>query len=211
MEIYKAYATNDVTAAVEAYCKKTGVEPTIIVVRPGYSVVGAHPALIESRHGAFGLMLVSHLLTDDEIEYMRQNKPRSEFVRHKPPALTMSHVDLEANSAKIQRLPQGRPKHGGGTCPHCQQHIIDFNVLGFWWGWAQGIEPPYWEDLRLFVFRRDAYRCYGCGDVFGMSGLQCHHIEPKETGGSDSARNLRTLCKDCHIDIKPIMAEEVTA
>ena len=70
--------------------------------------------------------------------------------------------------------------------------------LGTWEHWAEGKSPPYWESLRLYVFLRDKRKCWRCHGLFAESGLECHHIVPKEQGGSDNPKNLRTLCGVCH-------------
>jgi len=42
---------------------------------------------------------------------------------------------------------------------------------------------------------RDKLKCRVCK---AQSNLQCHHIKPISTGGTDKLSNLMTLCKDCH-------------
>lgn len=85
---------------------------------------------------------------------------------------------------------------------------MSFEKLGHWYGWAQGIEPIYWEALRLYVLRRDRFTCQKCYRKLLPSELRCHHVIRKEDGGTDSARNLITLCAECHLDEHPIYAEE---
>jgi hypothetical protein len=71
--------------------------------------------------------------------------------------------------------------------------------LGFWKGWQEGEFPPYWGVLRLYVFRRDGYRCTVCHKVFRNEKLlDAHHIIEKERGGSDNPKNLATVCSKCH-------------
>jgi len=92
--------------------------------------------------------------------------------------------------------------------PHCHGPIQDFESLGYWYGWAFGIIPPYWEELRLYVFRRDNYTCSKCHKLFPPPMLSAHHIVRKEDGGEDGSRNLITLCNICHEDDKPIFEDE---
>ena len=61
---------------------------------------------------------------------------------------------------------------------------------------------------RNKIFKRDNYKCSVCFAKFSRGGLVCHHIVKKETGGSDSSRNLITMCKRCHPDDKPIMSDD---
>lgn len=198
--IFKGYATRNIQEAIAEYRKKTGEEPTLILARPDFVVEGKHPNLIRSNFGASGILLVSHLATKEEIT-------NRDFARGFTPIAskeTLDEVDLVMRQPSIPKRKPGKPKNPEATCPHCKAKITDFNDLGFWWGWQFGIEPEYWEDLRLYVFRRDEFYCQDCHTQFGLSGLVCHHITPKEEGGTDSARNLTTLCKGCHQDDKPI-------
>jgi len=107
----------------------------------------------------------------------------------------------------MSSLHVSKPKQGkrskvregaSNICPHCQQKIVDWEALGFWYGWAIGKTPPYWDALRRYVWGRDDKHCARCGDTIDLNVMICHHIHPKEDGGSDSARNLVTLCRKCH-------------
>ncbi len=204
MWVYRGYLSESVDEVIDLYKQKTGHKPTVLITRTETEIVGNHPNLIRSnKYGVFGLILATHLLTQKEITAIKNDQPLS----FHPMQQSLGEVDLETHNPIVKMPAPGRPKKGGNKCPHCQQVIKDFNKLGWWWGWEKGIEPPYWEDLRLYVFQRDGFHCTKCDRLFGMSGLQCHHIVPKEDGGADSARNLTTLCKDCHMDSKPIMPE----
>lgn len=67
-----------------------------------------------------------------------------------------------------------------------------------------------WPNISRAVLARDDYRCRVCGNgslsaVDGPQdynklhfGLEVHHIIPRKDGGSDSFRNLITLCEECH-------------
>lgn len=67
-----------------------------------------------------------------------------------------------------------------------------------------------WQTISKAVLARDNYSCRICG---GSSlspvdsstdfrkihfELEVHHIIPRKDGGSDTFRNLITLCEDCH-------------
>lgn len=51
------------------------------------------------------------------------------------------------------------------------------------------------KNVRQYVLERDSYRCVLCGKP---EDLEVHHIVWRFRGGSDSPRNLVTLCKECH-------------
>ena len=51
---------------------------------------------------------------------------------------------------------------------------------------------------RQLILRRDDFTCQSCGNLFQPTQLEVHHILPKAQGGTDSIRNLITLCKPCH-------------
>ncbi len=57
------------------------------------------------------------------------------------------------------------------------------------------LDPHLYEDLRLRVLRRDAWRCQSCGT---MSNLEVHHKEFRSHLGENSEENLITLCSACH-------------
>jgi len=86
------------------------------------------------------------------------------------------------------------------SSPSCLNPNKDtfFEGLGVWPKWMEGKWPPYWGGLRLYVFRRDKYYCQRCHKRFSAAALDCHHIVPKENGGSDNPKNLLTLCEPCH-------------
>lgn len=58
-------------------------------------------------------------------------------------------------------------------------------------------ESEEWQDLRELVLDRDDNTCQGCGsDV--QSNAPIHHIVPLGCGGTNTLRNLITLCESCH-------------
>lgn len=159
------------------------------------------------------MMLLTHTITFDEVAATEREwrEKQSESIRLEFDEYASYNASYQRELAKINELetkgmklppPPQKP-----TCPHCGQTIHDFENLGWWWGWEFGKEPAYWGELRLYVFRRDDYKCFDCDTQFPVYKLNAHHIDPKEKGGIDGARNLRTLCLDCHPDNKPIMPD----
>lgn len=205
---FKGYATNNLPGAIAAYLKAIRVAPTLAVVRPDFKLIGENEIVIRSRHGAAGVILLTHYSTPQDWNEGTGEvpmRPRAIEEYEKIEGAIPSIVKKKSySSAKKYR---GKP----GSCPHCTQHIADFNKLGFWYGWAMGMYPPYWDELRLFVFRRDNFTCTACGARLSSTQLQAHHIVPKEDGGTDSARNLTSLCGLCHKDPYPMMPTEEEA
>ncbi|MGC8644838.1 MAG: HNH endonuclease [Thermoplasmata archaeon] len=83
--------------------------------------------------------------------------------------------------------------------------IYDFDISGS----TEKSDIP-WNVAKEIVLERDGYRCRICGRspvVNDESGgfpkvriqVEVHHIIPRIAGGSDSTKNLVTLCKSCHI------------
>jgi len=206
--IFKGYATLNLNNAIKLYVQKTGIEPVVILARPDeVTQPSEHPILIRSPFGAAGILLVTHLISPDQIKNRDATWEMSREVISLSSTMSLRDSDLETQQPIIKKAKPGRPSKPNATCPHCKGQIAEFNDLGWWYGWERGIEPPYWEVLRLAVFRRDEFTCQRCYKTFGMSGLICHHRQPKESGGSDSARNLLTLCHSCHLDNKPIFSD----
>lgn len=67
-----------------------------------------------------------------------------------------------------------------------------------------------WNTAKLIALERDVYKCRICGKAPMLSDnkdgvdrlrveVEVHHIIPRIAGGSDSTKNLITLCKECHI------------
>ena len=51
---------------------------------------------------------------------------------------------------------------------------------------------------RERIFRRDAFRCVYCAEVFPGEQLTLDHVEPKMRGGDRSGGNLVTACRACN-------------
>jgi 5-methylcytosine-specific restriction endonuclease McrA len=52
-----------------------------------------------------------------------------------------------------------------------------------------------YERLRQEILERDNWRCQNCGS---LQHLQVHHRELRSHSGSDTDKNLITLCDLCH-------------
>jgi len=212
MALYLGYVPENedvsqhIPEALAHYKKKTGHDATVIVVREEAS--GEYdlcPIVVRSRMAMANGMLITHTINPNDI-----NSPaRKELeARGEAPRLPVSTEDLFEDAPNRYEAPKrtpGRPQRSGGYCPHCHSKVADFNKLGWWYGWEHGIFPPYWEELRDYVFQRDDYTCQECHRRFSKGQLVAHHIKHKEDGGEDSARNLVTMCKSCHPDNKPIV------
>ena len=53
---------------------------------------------------------------------------------------------------------------------------------------------------RIFIFKRDKFKCVWCGKMDREIELQIDHIIPLIKGGSNNLNNLQTLCKDCNLE-----------
>jgi hypothetical protein len=53
---------------------------------------------------------------------------------------------------------------------------------------------------RREILKRDGNRCQNCGKVFQDEMVEVHHVDPFAKGGTDSKRNLVTLCLKCHLE-----------
>ena len=53
---------------------------------------------------------------------------------------------------------------------------------------------------RHEIFERDGMMCQTCGEIYEADQLEAHHVMPRKASGSDSYRNLVTLCVSCHMD-----------
>jgi 5-methylcytosine-specific restriction protein A len=202
--IFVAYSTRNPDEVIERYTKKTGFPPTVLLIRPDFVFSKDSPLFAKSRRAAWGVILASHRIKPSEIDddtacgkFHDNSFDDGKFTL--PP-----EVDF---SFPVER--KGRPRKEKAICPHCHGRILSFENLGFWYGWAFGITPPYWEELRQYIFRRDGYTCQSCHKKYPPALLQAHHVNGKEDGGEDGARNLRTLCYACHADSKPIFPEEL--
>ena len=55
-----------------------------------------------------------------------------------------------------------------------------------------------WARARRAAFEPDGWRCTNCGQA---GRLEAHHVVPLDDGGAAyDLANIRTLCRECHID-----------
>lgn len=57
---------------------------------------------------------------------------------------------------------------------------------------------PLSKGIRFEVFKRDSFRCQYCGRSAPDVILECDHIIPVASGGTDDLFNLVTACRDCN-------------
>lgn len=53
--------------------------------------------------------------------------------------------------------------------------------------------------LRLYILRRDGFRCVYCGAAPARWYLHLDHVVPKAAGGATHPANLVTACQDCNL------------
>lgn len=63
-----------------------------------------------------------------------------------------------------------------------------------------------WNELRLFIFKRDGFCCQYCG--IKNTKFEVDHIIPVSKGGSDDHENLTTACFTCNRSKRNKSAEE---
>lgn len=206
---FKGLQTHDPNHAVKVYRENLGYEPTVILIKPDYPVCSEHPLLVRSVAGTAVMMLLTHEISFEEVLKTEEawHARQSEQLHREFGQL----VDRYSRDRKKEDISLKSGNHYAHPkkpyCPHCGELVRNYEDLGWWWGWEYGREPDYWGELRLYVFRRDDYTCFDCKKVYPAYQLNAHHIQPKEAGGIDGARNLRTLCVNCHPDGKPIFEE----
>lgn len=206
---FKGIHTHNPQTAIDKYLEETGIEPSLILVQPAYPVKAEHPIMIRSRFGSGVMMLVTHEMAleeamEKENDWKERNKDRAEVMKRLT-VFTPGDPGRASPSIEVQQ-PRKPAKPKKPYCPHCGNLVHNFNNLAHWYGWEHGIEPDYWGELRLYVFRRDDFTCATCEGRYPANKLQAHHLKRKEDGGTDSARNLQTLCAECHKDNKPIFS-----
>jgi 5-methylcytosine-specific restriction endonuclease McrA len=55
--------------------------------------------------------------------------------------------------------------------------------------------PPIPDEVKVFVWNRDAGRCVKCGS---RRRLEFDHVIPVSLGGANTSRNLQLLCEVCN-------------
>jgi 5-methylcytosine-specific restriction endonuclease McrA len=62
---------------------------------------------------------------------------------------------------------------------------------------------PRWDDIRKLVYKRDGERCRACGrHRTEVHKLNAHHIILLRVSQTNDARNLITLCDECHVELE---------
>lgn len=66
-------------------------------------------------------------------------------------------------------------------------------------GYQEGDKRGFW-NAREYVLHRDNHKCQNpdCKNKVANPVFQVHHIVFRDEGGTDSAKNLITLCNKCH-------------
>ena len=201
--------TRHIPEAIAHYRLKTGHDATVIVVREeAPEEYDLCPIVVRSRMAMSNGMLITHVIGPDAINTPARRQAEAKGEIHDLPVAKVNLFEDAPDRYEAPKRMPGRPQRSGGYCPHCHGKVADFNRLGWWWGWEKGIFPPYWNELRDYVFQRDDYTCQECHRRFSKGRLVAHHIKHKEQGGEDSARNLATMCIECHPDDKPILSDE---
>jgi len=75
-------------------------------------------------------------------------------------------------------------------CPNCRRTLL-------------AAYPRDWHNRKLKIFKRDHYRCRGCGRSVAYQEKHCDHLIPVSLGGTHENANLRTLCMICHLKKHP--------
>ena len=57
---------------------------------------------------------------------------------------------------------------------------------------------PAGSSRRDTIFRRDAFHCVYCGEVFPPEELTLDHVQPRLRGGDASEGNLVSACRACN-------------
>lgn len=97
---------------------------------------------------------------------------------------------------KLERLNRKYSHYG---------EVYDYESTG-----SSEVSSASWNTSKLIALERDEYKCRICGKAPMISEskdgvdrlkveVEVHHIIPRIAGGSDSTKNLITLCKECHI------------
>jgi len=184
--------------AIVGYEARVGIAPTLILVHTdNLEHLQGFPAVRSSKY-----VLANELWLTNDIsapDFYESNEPSNDLGERMLPEKPETKPRGEGKKRVIGiKIP---------ICPVCCRIIEDFESLEHWPGWSMGIEPPYWNALRQYVFERDFFTCQVCGVRFPKKKLVAHHIIPKEDGGIDSAKNLITVCLDHHLDDKPLFED----
>jgi 5-methylcytosine-specific restriction endonuclease McrA len=64
------------------------------------------------------------------------------------------------------------------------------------WTYQNGAKKDFY-NLKAYILDRDGYACQQCGKDKNVK-LHVHHIKFRSEGGTDTPKNLITLCESCH-------------
>ena len=118
------------------------------------------------------------------------------YVRHKIPL----QVSNDINKYTVE----------GRKAIHKQINHIDTNIL------KQLMENPNpkanieYNDNLLSLYSAQKGKCKICGQEIELEEIYCHHIIPKELGGTDEYKNLIIVHTDIHKAIHSTDENEVT-
>ena len=118
------------------------------------------------------------------------------YVRHKIPL----QVSNDINKYTVE----------GRKAIHKQINHIDTNIL------KQLMENPNpkanieYNDNLLSLYSAQKGKCKICGQELELEEIYCHHIIPKELGGTDDYKNLIIVHTDIHKAIHSTDENEVT-
>lgn len=74
--------------------------------------------------------------------------------------------------------------------------------------YKQQLQDPRWQKTRLQVMNRDNFTCRMCGDK--NTTLNIHHEKYYPGFAWDTPiEHLKTVCKDCHLEIERMKADKV--
>jgi len=109
-------------------------------------------------------------------------------------------LDEATESMKIIELIKHRYswRHKGGLCDGSMQKYLSQHFSHILRDRSKQHDDRYpenWENIRNYILSRDKNQCRICGK---LDDLHVHHVKPISKGGSHTAQNLITLCKDCH-------------
>lgn len=118
------------------------------------------------------------------------------YVRHRIPL----QVSNDINKYTIE----------GRKAIHKQINHIDTDIL------EQLMENPNpkasieYNDNILSLYSAQKGKCRICGQKLGLEEIYCHHIIPKEFGGTDEYKNLIIVHKEIHKLLHSIDKNEIT-
>jgi 5-methylcytosine-specific restriction endonuclease McrA len=148
------------------------------LVLPDDQVLATHAANAIARHGRRGWRNRQATIPT---AHRRDHCPGHRHRRRHPPARARAAAGV---AVKRRCLTCRALIDSGSYCSRCRpQHF--------------GGSTRAWRTVRARVLARDRGRCVVCG----APAEDVDHILPREDGGSDDPRNLRSLCAAHHADM----------